>query len=187
MYNLNFITKKFLTLQNSLLSKKFYKNFYNSNIDHTSKYFCFLDQFNWLPNETFLRADKLGMRNNLEVRSPFSDLDLRRYFYQRMQKTKFLEKNNKPEIRNIYQDKLQPIITNNFLKTGWTTPKEWLTRNEFVEKVISFIPDQDCDTFKWSILKNNIKKNKFILLNKKIYSLISLSIIKKSLNEKKNY
>tara|TARA_E500000178_G_scaffold289531_1_gene292671 strand:- start:2804 stop:4570 length:1767 start_codon:yes stop_codon:yes gene_type:complete len=183
----NLITKKFLTLQNSLLSKKFYKNFYNSNIDHTSKYFCFLDQFNWLPNETFLRADKLGMRNNLEVRSPFSDLDLRRYFYQRMQKKKFLKKNNKPEIRNIYQDKLQPIITNNFLKTGWTTPKDWLIRNEFVEKVISLVPDQDCDTFRWSILKNNIKKNKFTLLNKNIYSLISLSIIKKSLNEKKNY
>ncbi len=183
----NLITKRFLTFQNSLLSKKFYKNFYDSNLEHTSKYFCFLDQFNWLPNETFLRADKLGMRNNLEARSPFADLDLRRYFFERMQKAKFLEKNNKPEIRKIYQDKLHPIISNNVLKTGWTIPRDWLTRNEFVEKVISLIPDQDCDIFRWSILKNTIKKNKLTLLNKNIYSLISLSIIKKKLNEKKNY
>ena len=60
-------------------------------------------------------------------------------------------------------------------------------RKEFVEKVISLIPDQDCEIFKWSILKNNIKKNKISLLDKKIYSLISLSILKKSFNEKKNY
>ena len=108
--------------------------------------------------KSFLRSDKLGMRNNLEVRSPFSDLDLRRYFYDRMQKNKFLEKNNKPEIRNIYQNKLSPIITNNIMKTGWTIPREWLIRKEFVEKIISLIPDQDCEIFKWSILKNNIKK-----------------------------
>ena len=91
------------------------------------------------------------MRNNLKVRCPFSDLDLRRYFFERMQKNKFLEKNNKPEIRNIYQNKLQPIITNNVLNTGWTIPRDWLTRNEFVEKVISLIPDRDCDIFRWSI------------------------------------
>ena len=182
-----FNSKNYLTFKNSLISEKFHKNFYDSKVEHTSKYFCFLDQFNWLPNEIFLRSDKLGMRNNLEVRSPFSDLDLRRYFYDRMQKNKFLEKNNKPEIRNIYQNKLSPIITNNIMKTGWTIPREWLMRKEFVEKVISLIPDQDCEIFKWSILKNNIKKNKISLLDKKIYSLISLSILKKSFNEKKNY
>lgn len=182
-----FNSKNYLTFKNSLISEKFHKNFYDSKVEHTSKYFCFLDQFNWLPNEIFLRSDKLGMRNNLEVRSPFSDLDLRRYFYDRMQKNKFLEKNNKPEIRNIYQNKLSPVITNNIMKTGWTIPREWLIRKEFVEKIISLIPDQDCEIFKWSILKNNIKKNKISLLDKKIYSLISLSILKKSFNEKKHY
>ena len=180
----NFNYKNYLTFKNSLLSEKFHKNFYNSKVEHTSKYFCFLDQFNWLPNEIFLRSDKLGMRNNLEVRSPFSDLDLRRYFYDRMQKNKFLEKSNKPEIRNIYQNKLSPVITNNIMKTGWTIPRKWLIRKEFVEKIISLIPEKDCEIFKWSILKNNIKKNKLILLNKQIYSLISLSIIKKNFNEK---
>ena len=59
-------------------------------------------------------------------------------------KNKFLEKkNNKPEIRNIYQNKLSPIITNNIMKTGSTIPREWLMRKEFVGKVISLIPDQD--------------------------------------------
>ena len=181
------INKKILTFRNSLLSKKFYDNFYESKIEHTSKYYCFLDQFNWLPNDIFLRSDKLGMKNNLEVRCPFSDLDLRRYFFERMKKDKFIRKNNKPEIRNAYQNKLHPLVTNNNLKTGWTIPREWLTKNEFVEKIISLIPNQDCEIFKWSILKNTIKKNKFTLLNKKIYSLISLSIIKKNFNEKNNY
>ncbi len=180
---LNF-KKKYSTFKNSLNSKTFYGNFYTSKIDHISKYFCFLDQFNWLPNEIFLRADKLGMKNSLEVRSPFSDLDLRRYFFERMHKEKFFEKVNKPEIRQIYKKKLHPLILNNTLKTGWTVPLEWLKRDEFVEKIISFIPDHDCEVFRWSILKNTIKKNKLILLNKQIYSLISLSIIKKNFNEK---
>ena len=178
------LKNKYSTFKNSLYSKKFYENFYTSKIDHVSKYYCFLDQFNWLPNEIFLRADKLGMKNSLEVRSPFSDLDLRRYFFERMHKEKFVAKVNKPEIRQIYKEKLHPLISNNILKTGWTAPLEWLKRDEFVEKIISFIPDQDCEIFRWSILKNNIKKNKLILLNKQIYSLISLSIIKKNFNEK---
>ncbi len=178
------LKNKYSTFKNSLYSKKFYENFYTSKIDHVSKYYCFLDQFNWLPNEIFLRADKLGMKNSLEVRSPFSDLDLRRYFFERMHKEKFVAKVNKPEIRQLYKEKLHPLISNNILKTGWTAPLEWLKRDEFVEKIISFIPDQDCEIFRWSILKNNIKKNKLILLNKQIYSLISLSIIKKNFNEK---
>jgi len=184
-YNLFNLKKRYSTFKNSFYSKKFYENFYESKIDHVSKYFCFLDQLNWLPNEIFLRADKLGMRNSLEVRSPFSDLDLRRYFLDRMQKKKFHEKVNKPEIRQIYKNKLHPLILNNTLKTGWTVPIEWLCRDEFVDKILSLIPDQDCEIFKWSILKNTIKKNKLSLLNKQIYSLISLSIIKKNFNEKK--
>ena len=183
LYNLK---KKYLIFSNFINSKNFYENFYNSKIDYTSKYFCFLDQFNWLPNEVFVSNDKLGMQNNLEVRSPFCDLDLRRYFLKRMEKKNFLTKVNKPEIRDIYGNKLPKHILSNTKKTGWSIPREWLLRNELVEKILSFIPDTDCDIFKWSNLKNDIKKNKINLQNKQIYSLISLSIIKKNFHEKQN-
>ena len=54
--------------------------FTHPKVDHISKYFCFLDQFNWLPNEIFFKSDKLGMRNNLEVEVLFSDLDITKIF-----------------------------------------------------------------------------------------------------------
>ena len=97
-----------------------------------------------------------------------------------------MTKVNKPEIRDIYRNKIPQNISNNTKKTGWSIPREWLLRKELVEKILSFIPDTDCDIFKWSKLKNDIKKNKINLLNKQIYSLISLSIIKKNFHEKQN-
>ena len=177
--------KKLKIFTNSQVSKKFYDEFYQNNLKHTQKFFCFLDQFNWLPNEIFLRSDKLGMRNNLEVRSPFSDFDLRSYFFERMNKKKFREKVNKPEIRMIYRDKLHPIIINNLIKTGWSLPKEWLKNDQLRQKILSILPNENCEIVKWKNVKDTIEKNKFSLESKKIYSLISFAIIKKGISEQK--
>jgi asparagine synthase (glutamine-hydrolysing) len=185
------IRKSFKILKNSQSAKKFYDSFYNCDVEHAQKFFCFLDQFNWLSNETFLRADKLGMKNNLEVRSPFSDFDLRSYFFDRMDKSKFREKINKPEIRQVYQGKLNPIITENLKKTGWSIPKQWLKNDQLKEKIVSIIPDHNCEIIKWKNIKDMIKKNELSLQNKKIYNLISLAIIKngtsKIINNEENY
>jgi len=59
------------------------------------------------------------------------------------------------------------------------------------EKIVSIIPDHNCEIIKWKNIKDMIKKNELSLQNKKIYNLISLAIIKngtsKIINNEENY
>ena len=62
-----------------------------------------LDQHNWLSSEVLIRADKLSMRESLEIRSPFCDHDLRTKILDEIDNSNFKSKINKSQIRSIYK------------------------------------------------------------------------------------
>lgn len=156
-----------------------YKNLKNTSWDVKK---LLLQQFFWLAGEILLRADKLGMQNSVEARSPFCDYNLRFKILNELKSADFSGLLNKSKIRNLYKDKLNLIITKNYSKQGWSVPQEWLVEKNLKDIILDYIPDKNERFIKWKDIKSFIKSNDKYLLQKNMNSIISLAIIKKKHN-----
>lgn len=84
----------------------------------------------WLTNNCYFLADKLAMGNSIEVRSPFSDINLIKFIDTLPLKFKF--KNEQP--KQLLKDSLKGVLPDYVLdrkKSGFTPP------SSFVENLVS--------------------------------------------------
>ncbi len=142
----------------------------------------FIQQYFWLSNEVLLRADKLGMQNSLEIRSPFCDYNLRYYMLKNTKIEDFKTDINKPNLRYSYKDKLYKKISNNKIKSGWTVPREWLKDKFFRDMFMDLTKSFKSDILNWEEIRNYISINDDFMLNKRIYGILSLSILQNKYN-----
>ena len=79
----------------------------------------------WLTNNCYFLSDKLAMSNSIEVRSPFSDIELINFVDTLPLEFKF--KNQQP--KKILKDSLKGVIPDYVLnrkKTGFTPPSSFI-------------------------------------------------------------
>lgn len=178
--NLNYFSKKSIFLNKLIVTNKIFtkyiQNFYKNIKLKSNFHLPLLDQIFWLPNEIFLRSDKLGMWNSLETRAPFCDFEIRERFINHWETKDFRTKINKEFIRKKYIDKLDNSIIKNTKKTGWTVPQEWLNDKKLKENILDIMPKRDHEIILWSKIKNYIEKNNSIK-KKFLYPLISIAIL----------
>ena len=136
-----------------------------------------LDQHNWLSSEVLIRADKLSMRESLEIRSPFCDHDLRTKILDEIDNSNFKSKINKSQIRSIYKDKLPEYIINEKKKFGWRCPREWINDPELKKQIIDIMPLKNSDFIDWKLIKNCLIKDEISLLDRSIAPILSLVIL----------
>ena len=137
----------------------------------------FMQQYYWLSNEVLLRADKLGMQNSLEIRSPFCDYNLRYYLLKNTKIDDFRNKLNKPKIRKLYSKKLYKKVIDNKKKSGWTVPREWLQDEYFKQMFMDLTENLNSEILNWKEIRNYIRLNNNFMQNKRIYGILSLSIL----------
>jgi asparagine synthase (glutamine-hydrolysing) len=194
-YNFYYSYKNYLNRK--IYNRNIIRNF-NENSENFKRYFnanyknlkninwqvkkLLLQQFFWLSGEVLLRADKLGMQNSVEARNPFCDYNLRFRVLNELKSTDFSGKVNKLKIRNLYKDKLNPIIIENQSKQGWSIPREWLVEKDLKKIILDHIPNKNERFIKWKDIKCYIESNDKFLLQKNMNSIISLAIIKKKYN-----
>ena len=136
-------------------------------------------QFFWLSEETFNRADKLSMANSIEVRAPFSDYNLRVNILKRLSSDDFNSKNNKSIVIKNYKDK---VDNNIFKKSGWTSPREWITDPKIKSILLDIFPDKDSNGIHWTKIKKELINNSDLMLNRSFNSIISLGILLRKYN-----
>ena len=143
------------------------KNLEISNLLH--------NQLFWLSEEIFNRTDKLAMYHSIESRSPFADYNLRVNIMGKLGKKEFYSKENKIIVRNIYKNKLDKDVFKR--KKGWTTPRDWLLDKKFLEIILDLLPNKEIYRIKWGNIKNDLHKDKYLIMNRSLYPIISLAII----------
>ncbi|MBI3333863.1 asparagine synthase (glutamine-hydrolyzing) [Candidatus Pacearchaeota archaeon] len=85
----------------------------------------------WLPNDLLMKADKMSMAHSLEVRTPFLDTELIRYFTG----LDYSETRNRSLFRRTV-GKLLPEEIMKKKKQGFTLPlSEWFSNGEIVERI----------------------------------------------------
>jgi asparagine synthase (glutamine-hydrolysing) len=91
----------------------------------------------WLPNDLLMKADKMGMANGLEIRTPYLDADLVNYSIG-------LPNDFKHE-RFLFRkmaEKLLPKYVLKKRKQGFTLPiSDWFTNKKFKDRVMPHIQD----------------------------------------------
>ena len=160
----------------------FKKNFYPEkkyNSFNFLKLFCL--QYSWLSNESFVSFDKMSMSQSIEVRAPFASQNFRKNFLLFTNNGHFKSKFNKPLIRTNYYNELDESIINNYKKTGWSTPKDWILSDEYKDILLDLLPSNN-DLINWSMLKERIIKNPDYMNKKFINSIVSFLFIKKNTN-----
>ena len=136
-----------------------------------------LDQFNWLSSEVLIRADKLSMRQSLEIRNPFCDYDLRLKMFKDLNKFNFNSSINKKQIRNIYNKILPSEVVTEYKKYGWRCPHNWMSNKALKELLIDLIPKTKSAFFNWDIIRESLINNKISLMDRSIAPIISLVIL----------
>ena len=184
--NLNnfFESSKFDNLSFIIKMSQLFKKFKNRNfpmILNDINYSNLIQtQFFWLSEETFNRADKLSMANSIEVRAPFSDYNLRVNILKRLSSDDFNSKNNKSIVIKNYKDK---VDNNIFLKkSGWTSPREWITDPKIKSILLDIFPDKDSNGIHWTKIKKELINNSDLMLNRSFNSIISLGILLRKYN-----
>lgn len=172
------IFSNFLSISNN------FKNYLVSNFSNIpsldwDKKKLLLQQYFWLNGEILLRADKLAMANSLEARSPFCDYNFRQNLLLNLNKNDFSGKMNKLRIRQLYKNKLHPVVVGNKAKLGWTIPNEWKIEKKLTDSIIDIMPNQDDNYIKWSKIKDSMKLNNNFISQKNMNGIISLAILKK--------
>ena len=85
----------------------------------------------WLPNDLLMKVDKMSMANGLEIRAPFLDKDLIKYFFSIPKEYKV----NKSLFKKTIFPHLPKEITNR-KKQGFSLPiSTWFTEKDFVDRV----------------------------------------------------
>jgi asparagine synthase (glutamine-hydrolysing) len=82
-------------------------------------------QLSWLPNNCFLLADKLGLGNSVEIRSPFSDHKLVEFVESLPIEIKFDENISKSFLRDALKNVLPDYILD-AEKKGFTPPSSFI-------------------------------------------------------------
>ena len=160
----------FINFKNSFYPEKKYNSF------NFLKLFC--HQYSWLSNESFVSFDKMSMNQSIEVRAPFASQNFKKNFLLYANNDHFKSKFNKPLIRENYSNELDDNIINNYKKTGWSTPKDWILSDEYKDILLDLLPSNN-DLINWSVLKERIIKNPDYMNKKFINSIVSFLFIKK--------
>ena len=136
-----------------------------------------LDQFNWLSSEVLIRADKLSMRQSLEIRNPFCDYDLRIKMLKDLNNLNFKSSINKKQIRDIYKTILPSEVVGEKKKYGWRCPHNWMSNKLLKEQLIDLIPKTNSAFFNWNFVKESLINNKISLMDRSVAPIISLVIL----------
>jgi asparagine synthase (glutamine-hydrolysing) len=125
----NFDMEKFIGKQ-SLEFNKYTREPIESNIIN-----YYFDE--WLPNDLLMKADKMSMAHGLEIRNPFLDIDLIKYFLSL--KNKYKKK------RFIFRQvikKILPVEIINRKKQGFTLPLSyWINNKKFISRIMPHLLD----------------------------------------------
>jgi asparagine synthase (glutamine-hydrolysing) len=85
----------------------------------------------WLPNDLLIKADKMGMANSLEIRVPFLDTNLIKYFFGLDNKYK--------QDRYLFRKTVGKLLPKSILKKkkqGFTLPlSNWVHKKEFLSRL----------------------------------------------------
>lgn len=142
----------------------------NSKLSSAEKINLF-DITTYLPGQLLTKADRMGMMNSLEVRSPFLDYRLAEFVYN----LPFEYKANKSNFKIILKDILSEIMPKEFThrrKQGFGAPiNEWLKKESFKKDVYESLYKSDAELY--NIMNEKIVKkmlNEFYIKNNKDYS-----------------
>ena len=171
------IKREIIELSKMNFDNYFKNSFFENHKNNWNIMKLILDQHNWLSSEVLIRADKLSMRESLEIRSPFCDHDLRTKILDEIDNSNFKSKINKSQIRSIYKDKLPEYIINEKKKFGWRCPREWINDPELKKQIIDIMPLKNSDFIDWKLIKNCLIKNEISLLDRSIAPILSLVIL----------
>ncbi len=129
------------------------------------------DLTTYLPGQLLTKADRMGMMNSLEVRSPFLDHHLVEFVYSLPDEYKTDSKN----FKIILKDILGEYMPKEFVyrrKQGFGAPvKQWLKKESFRKEVYDKLYRHEAEIFK--ILDKNIIRNmvdKFYIEGKDNYN-----------------
>lgn len=137
------------------------------------------DRYIWLPNENFIRTDKLYMHESLEMRSPLSYHPFRIYFDQKLSHRDYIsETNNKIFLRKYATGKLPEYITARKRKSGWRAPIELWYDNKFKELFLEIVRPMKNNRhlINWASIYNKIEKEEK-WPGKYIHLYLSLAIL----------
>jgi asparagine synthase (glutamine-hydrolysing) len=126
-----------------------------SDLDSAKKINLF-DLTTYLPGQLLVKADRMGMMNSLEVRSPFLDHHLAEFVYSLPDDYK----TNQTTYKRILKDLLGEIMPPEFVhrrKQGFGAPvKKWLRQKTFKDEIYSKLYNTEADIF--SIFKERTIK-----------------------------
>jgi len=142
------------------------------------------DRIFWLPNENFIRSDKLYMSQSIELRSPFAYQPFRDFIDKKNKPQSLISaKNNKLFIRKLYDGKLPDYITKRSDKTGWRSPlHDWYDKSykDLFLEIISQV-EKNQGLIDWKRIKTLIE-NTDQWPKKYIHLYLSLAILSTNLN-----
>jgi len=105
------------------------------------------DLTTYLPGQLLVKADRMGMMNSLEVRSPFLDYQLAEFVYSLPDNYK----TNNTIFKHILKDILDETMPHEFVhrrKQGFGAPvKIWLRKNAFKDEVYTKLYNSNADIY----------------------------------------
>lgn len=140
-----------------------------------------VDRSIWLAGENFLRSDKLGMANSMELRSPLSYMPFREAMDRRIPESMYHGKQaNKLFLRNHYRDKLPMYIVDRTEKTGWRSPIQVWYDASYRDRFLDILdqadgPDSLVD---WKAVSRRVREHSQ-WPGRKINLYLSLALLKK--------
>ncbi|MBI5817166.1 MAG: asparagine synthase (glutamine-hydrolyzing) [Candidatus Yonathbacteria bacterium] len=118
----------------------------NSKLSSAEKINLF-DLTTYLPGQLLVKADRMGMMNSLEVRSPFLDHHLAEFVYRLPDDYK----TNTVMFKRILKDILSETMPQEFVrrrKQGFGAPvKKWLRKEAFKKEVYEKLYDSNADIY----------------------------------------
>lgn len=127
----------------------------------------------WLPNDLLMKVDKMSMAHSLEVRTPFLDTDLIKYFSA--------IDNSYKQDRSIFRRVISKRLPKEIIKRkkqGFTLPlTNWFTKKEFSERLIPHLDDlKKRKLFDEAKLNHILTNPKEFKNDHRIWSLLNLEL-----------
>lgn len=141
-----------------------------------------LDRLFWLPNENFIRSDKLYMSQSLELRSPLAYPPLRTYFDTRYTAHDYFgDGTNKHALRLLYKNKLPDYIVTRKDKTGWRSPVHAWWDKEYKDLFSQTFSEAPRGTIDWNALSKKVQEQE-TWPGKRFHLYFSLAVLSKKYN-----